>query len=382
MNVLYVAPRYHTNQVPIMRGWLKNGHNVMFISQLLGTGEDHRDIEPIILGYSKLFDFIFNILNKLQHRTDVDAKFYISSKAGFPPYFKLKKMIREFKPDVVILRERSLYNIVTYHICKKLQIPAILYNQSPAWEKKRGKTTLLWKLVRELSPKYRMTVSLGEEGPDMIRDPHTYYVSFVMEPHVQPEEKIYCKDGIIHFLFVARFVEWKNHMVLLPAFKNLVQKGYPIHLTTVGQIGSEADQKFYESVVQYLKDNKLEEHVILIKNAGRDKVFAEYKKADVFLLPSKEPISVSQLEAMSCSLPVICSNLPGKATYVKDRLNGYLVEVNDQNDLQDKMEKMILDQDRLKEMGQKSLELVMQNASFQNYYDSILRIIDDMKHGR
>lgn len=382
MRVLYVAPRYHTNQVPIMKGWIREGHQVLFISQLLGTGEDHRDIKPMILGYSGVFRFAFGILNKLQHREDADDKFRISSKVGFPPYFQLKKLIKEFNPDLAILRERSLYNIVAYRICKKMGIPAILYNQSPVWEKRREKTSLLWKLVRRLSPQYRMTVSLGEEGIDMVRDPHTYYISFVMEPHMKPEEKMYFKDGILHFLFVARFVEWKNHMVLLPVFRNLVNKGYPIHLTTVGQVASEIEENFYAKVVQYLKDNKLEQHVTLVRNAGRDRVFEEYGKADVFLLPSKEPISVSQLEAMSCSLPVICSDLPGKATYVKDRVNGYLVKVNDPIDLEDKMEKIILDQNRLQEMGRKSLQLVEENASFQNYYDSILKIMDDMKCGR
>ena len=380
MRVLYVAPRYHTNQVPIMKGWIREGHEVLFVSQLLGTGEDHRDIKPIILGYSSVFNFVFGIINKLQHRKDADDKFRISSKAGFPPYFKIKKIIQDFKPDVAILRERSLYNIVTYQICKRLDIPTILYNQSPVWEKKREKKSLLWKMVRKLSPQYRMTVSLGEEGENMIRDPHTYYISFVMEPHIKPEEKVYFKDGIVHFLFVARYVEWKNHMVLLPVFKNLVQKGYPIHLTTVGQVASEMEEEFYSKVVQYLKDNALEEKVTLVRNANRDRVFEEYRKADVFLLPSKEPISVSQLEAMSCSLPVICSNLPGKATYVKDRINGYLVEVNNPDDLEDKMEKIILDQNRLQEMGRKSLELVEENASFENYYTMILKIMDDIKN--
>ena len=108
-------------------------------------------------------------------------------------------------------------------------------------------------------------------------------------------------------------------------------------------------------------------------------MFEEYKKADVFLLPSKEPISVSQLEAMSCSLPVICSDLPGKATYVKNEVNGYLVKVNDAADLEDKMEKIINDRDRLQEMGRKSLELVEENASFANYYHMIGRILADMK---
>ena len=40
MRVLYVAPRFHTNQIPIIRGWVKNGDQVLFISQFSGAVED------------------------------------------------------------------------------------------------------------------------------------------------------------------------------------------------------------------------------------------------------------------------------------------------------------------------------------------------------
>lgn len=380
MNVLYVAPRYHTNQVPIMRGWLQNGHRVMFISQLTSPGENHNDVKPIVLGYSAVFNFWFRKINKMKKRNDPDEMFAVSSKKGFPPYFKLKKLIQDFKPDVAILRERSLYNIIVYAICKRCKIPAILYNQSPVWQEKRDSNPLLRRLVRSLSPKYRITVSEGTPGSNMVRDPHTYYVSFVMEPHFQPEEKTYCKDGIVHFLCVGRFMECKNHLLMIDVCSELLKK-YPLHLTLVGEVRCESQEEYYASVLKLIEEKQMGEHITLIRNATQKTVFEEYKKADIFLLPSEEKVSISQLEAMSCSLPVICSNLHGKATYVKNEVNGYLVEVNNRADLLDKMEKLILDKDRMSEMGRKSFELVMEKSSFQNYYDHIMQILDDMKNG-
>ena len=57
MRVLYVAPRFHTNQIPIIRGWVKNGDQVLFISQFSGAVEDYTDLQPVVLGYSKLFEW-------------------------------------------------------------------------------------------------------------------------------------------------------------------------------------------------------------------------------------------------------------------------------------------------------------------------------------
>ena len=56
MRVLYVAPRYHTNQIPVMKGWQAGGHEVVFISQFAGTPEDYTVLKPIILGYSRIFE--------------------------------------------------------------------------------------------------------------------------------------------------------------------------------------------------------------------------------------------------------------------------------------------------------------------------------------
>ncbi len=382
MHVLYVAPRYHTNQVPIMRGWIREGHKVLFISQVTGTGEDHRDVAPIVLGFSGIFNFFFGISNKIKGRTDPDEMFGVYSKKGFPPLFRLHRIIKDFKPDVAILRERSLYNIVVCQMCKSMHVPCILYNQSPAWEPKRGRKSLLWKIVRKLSPQYRYTVSTGEQGPGMVMDPHTYYVPFVMDSHARAGEKMYSKDGIIHFLMVGRYMECKHYDVVLPAFLSLVKRGFPVHLTTIGQVGSETDEAFYQGVVSYVKENDLESYVTIMRDVNRDTVFEEYDKADVFLLPSSERTSVAQLEAMSCALPVICSNLAGKSAYVHDGENGFLVEPGNYEQLESRMLQMATEPDIVNKMGAKSLEMVEELFSFKQYYKSILQILDDMKAGR
>ena len=55
MRILYIAPRYHTNQIPIMEGLTEHGHQVCFVSHYAGRIEDYSCITPIIAGYSKVF---------------------------------------------------------------------------------------------------------------------------------------------------------------------------------------------------------------------------------------------------------------------------------------------------------------------------------------
>jgi len=368
------------NQVPIMRGWLHGGHQVMFISQLEAESEDHRDLEPIVLGYSALFRFFFGIANKCKGRTHPDALFAVSSKRGFPPYFKLKRLIRSFGPDVAILRERSLYNIIVGRICKKYKVPCILYNQSPYWNyipKGKGR---LWKMVRRLSPAYRITPVLGSPGEGKYEEPHSYYVPFVMEPAVAPEDKEYCRDGVVRLLCVGRFMECKKQLVQLAVLKNLLPR-HRLHLTLVGEVaaGDGEQAAYFGQVKAYIEKNQLEQSVTLITNLPHEKVYGEYAKADIFLLPSQEVTSVAQLEAMSCSLPVICSNLDGKASYIKEGVNGLLVEPGNEADLQEKLEYLLAHQELIPSMGRENYNTVLELYSFNHYYEQINKILADMK---
>jgi hypothetical protein len=94
MRFLYVAPRYHTNQVPIIRGLKRKGHEVCFLSQYAGKVEDYSDLTPTVIGYSRIFLFFDRIYVALMKNRDAyagDRKM----KCGFPPIGKLKRAIRD-----------------------------------------------------------------------------------------------------------------------------------------------------------------------------------------------------------------------------------------------------------------------------------------------
>ena len=73
MRFLYVAPRYHTNQMDIMKGLTKNGHEVCFISHYAAVIEDYSCVTPIVLGYSRLYRLIDFLYVKVIHRKDPTA---------------------------------------------------------------------------------------------------------------------------------------------------------------------------------------------------------------------------------------------------------------------------------------------------------------------
>lgn len=378
MRVLYVAPRFHTNQVPVIRGWLSGGHQVMFISQFQSITEDYSVLKPVILGYWKPVNMLIHAAAKVRYRSryTLEKEYAIKVKAGFPPIRKMKQHIEEFRPDVMILRERSVYNIPFYQFARKHKIPCILYNQSPLWDDKNRDCGLGHRLLLRFLPKVRMTPVLGKSESGNIKMKDSYYVPFVIEPRVVPDKKRHFENGRIHVLCVGRYEKRKNLFLLLDTIKELSEQ-YPLILTIIGEVTDQFQEEYYDRLHERVQEYRLDEIVRLLKNLNIEEMYGEYERADLFVLPStKERASVSQLEAMSCSVPVICSDTNGTACYVINGKNGFLFRDMDGQDLKEKIEKAVSDREKLIEMGRISYYEVIEKYQFSNYYQNVLNIIN------
>lgn len=375
MRFLYVAPRYHTNQIPIMKGLKERGHTVCFLSHYAGKIEDYSYLTPEVVGYSSIFKAIDYLYVHLLHRNDpkaADKKLL----RGFPPIFRLSRRIRNFKPDIAVIRERSVYSMVTYLICRRYHIPAVLYNQSPLWVE--AKNDLPHRIVRGLTPKVRMTPVMGSPGPGLVREENAFFVPFVTEAKLSPENRDYCKDGVLHIFSVGKYEKRKNTLMLAEIVNELSRK-YPVHLTVAGECSTEFHQRYYNDVERYVTDHGLQDKITLLRNLNREEMDREYAKADLFVIPSTlEPASISQLEAMAFSVPVICSDTNGSACYVKEGHNGFQFKDNDKEDLQRVMEQFMEHPELVAEMGSRSYSDVETLYQFDNYYEGIEECIKSL----
>lgn len=377
MRLLYVAPRYHTNQMDIMRDLKEHGDEVCFISHYTAIIEDYSSVRPIVLGYSpwyRAFDYFYmNVL----HRKNPEAVVY-KIQHGFPPIGKLKKIIYDFRPDLVILREKSMYSIAAYLVCRRKGYPCILYNQTPLWSEPE-KTDPAHLLVGKLSPKLRMTPVMGTKKPGTSIKPNDYFVPFVINPRVSPQERSYFKGDGIQLLCIGKYEIRKHHLMMMEVVKELAEK-YPVHLTLIGEATTHFQKEYHRQVLEYRKEHGLEELVTVRTNVERSRMEEEYLKADLFIIPStREMASISQLEAMSYSLPVICSDKNGTACYVEDGVNGYLFRDCDAEDLKRQTEKMLSDRERMKAMGAAGYQALKEKYHFQRYYDSIVQMAERIR---
>lgn len=373
MRFLYVAHRYHTNQAPIMKGLVEHGHEVCFVSHYQGKIEDYSYVTPVVAGYSGLFSAINWIYVHILHRKNSKAC-DMRLKYGFPSLHRIRKIVSDFKPDVMIIRERSVYSIFTCLACRSLKIPMILYNQSPLWEDEI-KNDLPHRIVRSLLPSVRITPVMGQEGEGKVKEQGAVFVPFVMEPALPPEKKQWFRDGRIHILCVAKYEERKNILMLLEILSKLAEQ-YHLCLTVAGECADHFEKEYKEKLERFIADKGLNERVILLENVAHEEMEELYAGTDLFVLPStREPASVSQLEAMSFSVPVICSDTNGTSCYIIEGINGYRFRDNSMEDLEQMIVKCISDTDRLKEMGKNSFQEIENQCKYEIYFEKIMACV-------
>ena len=170
---------------------------------------------------------------------------------------------------------------------------------------------------------------------------------------------------------VGKFYRRKNHGMFLQAIARLSER-HAVRATIVGESTTEENSLELARVQGIREALGLRDTVKIKTNLSYHDVQSEYAVHDLFLLPSSdEPAAVSHLEAMSHSLPVICSDSNGTACYIRQGENGYVFRTGDQRDLEDCIESIITDDALMVEMGKRSHELVGSEHSPSKYVETM-----------
>ena len=77
MKILFVAPRYHTNQTYIVKTLREKGHNVYFFVSRIGKTEDHSIIRPKIIKVNFLSFIIMKLFGPGPNNKNYFPNFYL-----------------------------------------------------------------------------------------------------------------------------------------------------------------------------------------------------------------------------------------------------------------------------------------------------------------
>ncbi len=164
--------------------------------------------------------------------------------------------------------------------------------------------------------------------------------------HFKPKAENNFQDKFIITPGASRITDRKGLNYLIEAVAELAPKYPQIYLKIMG------DGNAREKLEQLAKNLKLEDKIKFLGRIPREETTKYYQEARLFVLPSfNEGMSNAMLEALAVGLPIISTNTGGASELVVDGQNGFIVKFKDSQDIAEKIEELILNEDLRKKMS-------------------------------
>lgn len=151
---------------------------------------------------------------------------------------------------------------------------------------------------------------------------------------------------------VSRLAPQKNIKLLIDSYKKRIDdlKDYTVEIYGDGPLKHELEE--------YILFNNLSSK---IKLKGYSKnIYKDIYDSSIFVMPSNyEGLSNSMIEAMALGIPVISTDHPigGAKAYIKNNINGILVEVDNVDEMSEKMVQLAKNKKLCENISKKSIEI-------------------------
>ncbi|WP_411032153.1 glycosyltransferase family 4 protein [Spongiimicrobium sp. 3-5] len=214
--------------------------------------------------------------------------------------------------------------------------------------------SFFWKKMRNLIYRFSNALVVQTKAnkafySDLMPDKRIHIVPNPLEPNLASKRilpKTYAKENTI--LSVGRLDNNKAQGLLIRAFANIQNENWKVQL-----VGDGSAKENYESLAE---DLGVADRIEFLGNC-KD-VWTFYNKATIFAFTSRsEGFPNALTEAMYYGIPSISTDCPhGPSELIVNGENGFLIEVDDQAELENKLSKLMADEPLRSKMGNKAME--------------------------
>jgi len=345
VKILFIAPRYHTNQYNVVKALQDSGNEVHFHVTLKGPTEDYSLVEPLVVNPSGISVLLENYFKK----RGANRPFL------FPSALKYWKTISQLKPDIVVIRDPDRYfSRMAALFSLLLGARIVFYTQEALYRSRNLKNRLKQLMYIKLFRAVWMTPIVGEQT-DGDKIDGMYYIPLPVNVENNGHTNNKESDERIKILFIGKFhQERKKHMLLLDALYQL-KDGFKFKATIIGECHTEKQISKFNYLHQKIKEYGLCEYIEMVKNVPYCEINKYYKTHNIFVFPAvEESYAISVSEALGYGLPVICTDTCGARYHIRNNHNGYVIKSNSLQDLVAALEQSIENWDYLELMSYNS----------------------------
>ena len=161
----------------------------------------------------------------------------------------------------------------------------------------------------------------------------------------------------------------KNLEMLIRAFEGVAQNNFKVHLFIIGA-GEYSPRK--DKIIQMINKRNLNNRVTILPWVSRKQVQTYIKNAKLYVSSSRyEGMPYSVIESMALSTPSVLTNVDGNRDLVIDKKSGFLVEVDDDVEMANKIISLLTESKLRNKFALQAKKLFAQNHLLSDYLQKL-----------
>lgn len=312
--------------------------------------------------------------HRVMRTSSVVFPFYQNFRISISPYREVKRIVEDFEPDVIHVQTPAGIGLAATQVAKKFGIPLVATNHAMP-ENLIDNLRLLAPFSRPINYILKQLGTRFYNNADFVTLPteaainmlkgdsfHAPYMAISngidlqrFSPGKVPDE-IYKRFDIPKgkkiILYVGRLDAEKHVSVLIRAARQVVDGPDNVHVVIVGK---GTDMENLQNLVERLN---MGDHVTFTGRVEDEDLPYFHRMGDVFAMPSPVELQcLAMLESMAAGSPVVAVNVGALYELCQDGRNGYLYDLDNDEQMAEKLGKIITDDALRAKMSHESLDI-------------------------
>ncbi|MEE1290589.1 MAG: glycosyltransferase family 4 protein [Spirochaetota bacterium] len=337
----------------LVKALSKRGHSVTLLTKDYKEKRDlqsqidedlaKQNVKCIRMQYSK-FTFIFSwyrtILNFLKHNTDFD---FVIFNGNIVPLVCCKAALKKFLKKYITIQ----HGLSAYDTLNRNRFVALFY-----------KRQMLDNFFKNAVANIAISQNLKEKLEQSVKMPNLHVILNCIDNKIFTFPTRTDDNNTLQLTTASRLIPAKNTIAVVRLFAKLRNDFPNLYLNIAGS-GSELDRLKEEA-----KDLQIAPLVNFTGQLNAQDLCGLYQKSDVFILLSfYENLALVYLEANACGVPVIGSDVGGTREAIDDKTTGFVVSLDNENEIYEKTKLLLGDKALRDKMGQSGKKRVDENFS-------------------
>ncbi|MBK7378247.1 MAG: glycosyltransferase [Ignavibacteriales bacterium] len=285
--------------------------------------------------------------------------------------FRIKKIISEFRPDIIHAHYATSYGLLGALLFFKPYIISVWGTDVLSFPQSTLLSRILFKFILSRATQISATTKYLADESTKYTSRNINVIPFGIDTNQFKFTKstLFDEGKFMIIGAVKSFEEPYGIEYLIKAFAQVSSKFSKLNLRLL-LVGQGSLEKKLKQLTQELN---IEEEVIFTGFIPPQEVSRYHNSLDIAVYPSiYEGFGVAIAESMSCSKPVIASNVGGIPELIESGKNGLLVESKNVKYLSEAIEKLILNKELRIKLGEMAREKILNEYSWEKSLNLML----------